>query len=255
MATIVTAMPLIDLANSPLKAIVDDCDVKVVRRHKWHIQKKSSGVMYAISGQYASGTPRQTTIRMHRLIMGAKLGQQIDHINHNGLDNTRANLRFAGKYGNSRNKRKLHGQTSVFKGVHRNGKYWRASIRVRGKLINIGTFSKEALAAAAYNHFARVYFQEFACLNPTPEKLEPCAIALVTNPKRLHRAHSAKWGSRFVGVLRQASKSTPWIAKITTNKKCITLGAFTTEEAAAKAYNDAARKYHGARAKQNILPT
>lgn len=242
----ISRVPLINLANSPLKAIVDECDLELVSKHKWHIQPKSCGVMYAISAR------KRKTLRMHRLIMGAKPGEQIDHINHNGLDNRRCNLRVAGRNGNSRNMRKATGQTSRFKGVHRRGKYWRAGIRIDGRLINIGTFTDETLAGAAYNHFARVYFREFACLNPLDVVLEQEALALMANPKKLHRP-IGKCGSQFVGVRKESAHR--WGARIRHKGKLLRLGVFDTEMDAANAYNIAARKYHGARAKQNILPT
>lgn len=80
---------------------------------------------------------------MHRVIMGTEEGKVIDHINGNGLDNRKANVRFATVQQNGWNKRKQWGDySSKYKGVHwaKERKQWRARITFKGRLVHLGRF-------------------------------------------------------------------------------------------------------------------
>ncbi len=105
---------------------------------------------------------------MHRVIMQARPGKFIDHINHNGLDNRIANLRHASRTENNWNARKRKGKySSKYKGVcwFKVKKKWQARIQVNGKGIFLGIFTNEMDAARAYDKAARKYYGEFAYLN------------------------------------------------------------------------------------------
>jgi hypothetical protein len=105
---------------------------------------------------------------MHRQILDAAEGKFVDHINHNGLDNRRANLRIVTKEQNNWNKRKYFGNySSRYKGVSRpkNCGKWRAKIFYKGKGIFMGYFDDEESAAKAYDAKARELFGEYAALN------------------------------------------------------------------------------------------
>jgi len=113
---------------------------------------------------------KQTTIKLHRVILALKLGrdlsegEQVDHIDGDGLNNTRDNLRLATSAQNSANRGKQSNNTSGFKGVSWNkprGK-WRAQIRVGGNQIHLGMFTSKDEAHAAYCEAAEEYFGEFA---------------------------------------------------------------------------------------------
>ncbi|MDH4202121.1 MAG: AP2 domain-containing protein [Phycisphaerae bacterium] len=112
---------------------------------------------------YAVRKERGRTIRMHREIMGAGPEQVVDHINHDGLDNRRCNLRVCRHAENVRNQRGQRGRSSRYKGVSRDrrGK-WRAQIWYNGQHFYLGLFESEAAAAEAYNAKARELFGEFA---------------------------------------------------------------------------------------------
>ena len=104
---------------------------------------------------------------MHRLIIGAKDGEVVDHRNRNGLDNRKQNLRICTHAENTRNSRP-HFSSSNYKGVHKNnrrGKDWTSSIRFNGKLYHLGYFDREVDAARAYDAKAKQYFKTFAYLN------------------------------------------------------------------------------------------
>lgn len=113
-------------------------------------------------------------LRMHRVILDAKLGQLVDHQNGNGLDNTRQNLRIATERQNAQHRRKYAGVTlkggitSVFKGVskHKQTGKFEAAIRVGKIKKHLGLYASEVEAALAYNVAAMSMFGEFAVLNP-----------------------------------------------------------------------------------------
>lgn len=104
-------------------------------------------------------------VRLHRLILNAGLGDVVDHIDGDPLNNRRMNLRICTQAGNMRNRRKFKGTlTSKFKGVHKAkaSGLWIAKIGFEGKQRHIGCFSTEEEAARAYDQEARRLFGEFA---------------------------------------------------------------------------------------------
>ena len=110
---------------------------------------------------------RQMRAQMHRLIMNVPNGMVTDHINHNGLDNRKSNLRVCTCSENNRNKRSQKGSTSIYKGVcrHKATGKWRARIKFEGKRMHIGYFTDEKEAARAYDAKAKELFGEYALLN------------------------------------------------------------------------------------------
>lgn len=154
-----------DVAYIPLTqgydAIVDLDDLHLVSHFNWrvHIDGKTE---YAISRQKVEGK-RVLEIKMHRVLMGAQRGQLVDHINGNGLDNRRSNLRFATQAQNQWNQ-KLHARnTSGVKGVcwNKAKKKWQASLMANGRRIFIGRFEKIEDAAAAYVEANKKHHGEF----------------------------------------------------------------------------------------------
>ena len=142
-------------------ALVDDADYERVSRHKWYSDKKART-------EYAQGKMKgNKTIRMHRLILDVPRGTEVDHINGDGLDNRRSNLRLCSRAENTRNRRKIKGTSSKFKGVYwyKNAKKWSASIMSNDKTIYLGFFTDENLAAKAYDKKAKELFGKFAKLN------------------------------------------------------------------------------------------
>ncbi len=143
--------------------IVDDDMFDYLNQWKWHAHKERNNY-YATNG---SGHNIGGVIRMHRLIMNAQKGQQIDHCNNNGLDNQRGNLRFCTNSQNLQNARKHKNCSSRYKGVCWNtGKAkWQTNICINSKNIIIGRFDSQIKAALAYDKAAQKYFGEFAYLN------------------------------------------------------------------------------------------
>ena len=148
-------------------AIVDPEDYERLSKHKWHLQRTNQ-TFYAVRTAKRTERPRRQAIWMHRCILPPPQGMFLDHINHNGLDNRKANLRIATAAQNARNRRKMVLKTSSkYKGVsyHAGMKKWCASIRVNGQYKYFGLFHDEIDAAKAYDAAARKYHKEFAVLN------------------------------------------------------------------------------------------
>lgn len=145
-------------------AIVDDCDYELVSKYTWKAKRDKSNI-YAIAAVWVDG--KRTTIRMLRVILATQPSATVDHINGNGLDNRRDNLRLCSHSENNRNRQKRGKFTSMYKGVHlptgRNR--WDASIKVDGKTMRLGSFVSEIDAAKAYDMAAREYYGEFARTN------------------------------------------------------------------------------------------
>ena len=107
---------------------------------------------------------------MHRLILGAPLGADVDHRDGDGLNNTRSNLRLASRSQNMANvTRTVHGASSKYKGITFIARLrlhpWKAQITVGGQHIDLGRWATEEEAARAYDAAAVKYFGEFARTN------------------------------------------------------------------------------------------
>jgi hypothetical protein len=146
-------------------AIVDDEDYEWLSQTKWSDDSRG----YAI--RKVKG--KKTTEKMHRLIMGAKEGEQVDHINGIPWDNRKSNLRIVNNAQNSANRGPYSTNKTGYKGVavYKNGKFT-AQITVNYKKIHLGVFDNPVDAARAYNEAAKKYFGEYAKLNPIDDDHE-----------------------------------------------------------------------------------
>jgi len=161
-------------------AIIDDEDYELVSGYKWYPSKRRGN-----SATYATANSKKprTTISMHTLIMGKIKGLQVDHINHDGLDNRRCNLRMVTSAQNSYNRGPDSNSTSCYKGVswHKSRSRWVACVKCFKKNFHIGYFTAEQEAALAYNKKAIELFGKFAYLNIIPVMHKAC---MSTTPTR-----------------------------------------------------------------------
>ncbi len=152
----------IKLSTPGYVALIDLTDLEVVSRFKWHADKTKWGP-YARA--YVPGSDNKK-VSLHRLILDAPKGVQVDHINGDGLDCRRSNLRLATQQQNNGNRAKTTNPTSSrFKGVDRHHGAWRARIRSNGRQWTLGHFDREGDAARAYDAAAEEFFGEFARFN------------------------------------------------------------------------------------------
>lgn len=137
---------------------VDECDAALADV-RW---------FQSISG-YAVRKVLGSTVLMHRVILDAPKGMQVDHINGNKLDNRRENLRLCTHLENRRAYRPPSGR-SRFRGVYWKGsnQMWCAQIGLPGRRLYLGLYPTEIEAAAAYNRAAAEHFGPFAHPNPLP---------------------------------------------------------------------------------------
>lgn len=143
-------------------AIVDDNDYETISQYKW----------YCVGGRYAARDIRinkkRVCIYMHRYILGNNKKFDVDHINHDGLDNRKENLRLCTTSENMGNQRiQIKSKYSKYKGVtfDINRKKWQSKIMKNKKTIHLGRFDCEEDAADAYNKKALELFGEYAFIN------------------------------------------------------------------------------------------
>jgi hypothetical protein len=143
-------------------ALVDDDVYEWASQYKW-----------VFDGRYAARRlpgPKNTNVKqyLHRQVVNAPRGIEVDHINGNKLDNRRENLRLCTRSQNSVNRPRTEKPCkSIYRGVslYRSGTWWTAGIHVNKRKIHLGYFRDEIEAAHAYDAAAIKYHGDFARLN------------------------------------------------------------------------------------------
>jgi len=219
-------------------ALVDNEDYDFLNQFKWYANR-CKNTFYAERSEIIAKHTKKTII-MHRLIMNPSDEMEIDHIDHNGLNNQKANLRVVTSSQNNMNQQPRRNISSIFKGVYwkKQVNRWVASIGYNQKVIHLGYFEKEIDGAIAYNKKAVELFGQYAWLNPIPDEYKN------RTPVRRKKA-KPEFSSPYNGVTWDKSNK-KWRARITKNKKRYFLGYFLDEEAAHQAY---------LKAKNNFLHT
>jgi hypothetical protein len=241
-------------------AIIDAVDYPHIQQYNWIAQiyyeegRREDSSVYAVTVVRNEG--KQKGLRMHRLIVanaGLNIdGYQVDHINRNGLDNRRCNLRLATAKENQRNSRPSIDCTSQFKGVWTNKQKaggFISQIRLsETERISIGYFDNEIDAAKAYDAYALAYHGEFAYLNFPDEPVWTIAEADARK-----RVIVPKSGYRGVYLADRRKPNGYWMATIKHKNERIVIGnRFETPLEAALAYDEAAIRLKGDKAKLNI---
>src|SRR5271166_1162595 len=192
-----------------LVAIVDDEDFQWLSQWTWQADQRATNRTF-----YAR---RSDNVRMHRLILGAKPGQLIEHVNGNGLDNQKKNLRLCSSSQNLMNRNVGRNNKSGFKGVywHKKNRVFCACIAMDRTTVHLGCFDSVEQAAKAYDEAAIRYYGKFArtnfhipgvqCLRDQPPKFSHVATkARVLNGEK---SPQAKLSHRQVRAIRYAFKS------------------------------------------------
>jgi DNA-binding protein H-NS len=158
---------LIELSDG-YPAIVDDEDYDRARVHSW--RRNAGG--YVVSDVVGL---------MHRFIMEPPDDVRLDHVNGDGCDNRRGNLRHATLFQNQYNRAKTRTNTSGFKGVSWNAGWakWVARVSVDGKQSLIGGYDTPQAADAAYRAAAKHLHGEFFRADPAPPEREAIFDAII----------------------------------------------------------------------------
>ncbi len=157
-----------DMKEIPLTrgmvALVDDEDYEEMQLYRWHAIR-SRHTWYAATSIRNEVTGKYADVRMHHMVIPQlPPGRTIDHVNGNGLDNQKRNLRSATPTQQARNASVPSNNACGFKGVYfeKRRKVWHARIKVNGRSRFLGSFSSAEEAALAYDEEARAEFGEFA---------------------------------------------------------------------------------------------
>ena len=140
-------------------ALIDDEDFERVNQVKWRYCKGAA--------QSQTARPERKVLLMHRFVMHAPDGIEVDHVNGNALDNRKSNLRIATHRQNMANQKTRTNNRSGYKGVsfHRKNKKWVSQISTGSEHFYLGVFDTPLEAAIAYDKRASELFGKFARLN------------------------------------------------------------------------------------------
>lgn len=240
-----------------MSAIVDAEVYDWLVQWKWHSQKGGKELFYACRNSKPDANGKRNQIRMHREILqynGIEVPNhlRIDHIDRNGLNNTLANLRLVTHQENVFNQRVVFSKTSsCFKGVFRYDRN-RFTAQIHTSLLDKkGYFATEYEAAKAYDCWIYNVAGDNAFLNFPNEPLWTEEEVEAVRCKK-----DAMSGYTGVGRNRNNKHTEYWIARIYHDGKTLMIGdKFLTPEEAALAYNEAAIRLKGDKAKLNVIPT
>lgn len=161
------SIPLHSRKYPGLVALIDEVDVPRVAGYQWFPDRRGQR-WYARA--YIRGAGRhgvQRHVYLHRLLVDASPGTEVDHRDLDGLNCTRGNLRIASHGQNSHNKAVRRDSSVGFKGVtwHKQHRRWWARIGLNGDHRSLGLYNTADEAARAYDAKARELHGEFARLN------------------------------------------------------------------------------------------
>ena len=165
-------------------ALVDDEDFELFGHLKWYAQRYEQKSCLKIYAARTTKFKKKKTLHfLHRMILNAPKNLLIDHIDGDGLNNQRNNLRLCTPMQNSQNRKSNKNSSSKYVGVHKSlqkgtyslkggsiithiyGYKWEAQAKYKGKSIYLGSFDNEIDAAKARDRYVIKLFGEFANLN------------------------------------------------------------------------------------------
>lgn len=232
-------IPLSSRQYPGMFALIDEQDAELVSGFTWHPFKGKGGTFYAKARDTRSPNPR-ARVYMHQLILGTNPGELGDHIDGDGLNNTRSNLRIVTPTQNAHNIHRYPRNTSGYIGVSRWPRgLWQAGLKVNGKRQQLGIFETALEAALAYDAAVRHFRGEIGMTNEKLGRVDPSQrIPYQEKSAALNRNNT----SGFRGVARDGGR---WRAVLVVDGKQIHLGSFGTPREAALAYDAGAVHHYG----------
>lgn len=161
------------LLTQNMVTLVDNEDYEELNKYNWQCEKSFKPRLYTSYVRRNNSKNRlPKNVLMHRQIMDCPKNMVIDHINGNGLDNRKSNLRICTRGQNLANQRISRANTSGYRGVcwHKGCKKWASQIKTNNKQRCLGFYDNIIDAAIAYDNAALKYFGEFAYQNITKRK-------------------------------------------------------------------------------------
>lgn len=216
-------------------AIVDEQDFDKIKDYKWSsIFCGKAKSPYAVSSHFGK------IVYMHRIVMGAKSDQFVDHIDGNGLNNSRENLRFATTSQNNMNQRKRSDNTSGHKGISwcPDREKYQVYINIDRKRKSLGRYKTLEEAIYVRDQAVKAHYGEYSRENSSlPENAEITPQRAI--PRTLRRTGSNN-SSGKTGVTKHKDR---WLATITIDGKPKRIGLFAELENAIAAREKAEREY------------
>lgn len=147
------------------ECIIDDSDLQIINGKRW-IVTSCNGKQY-VRFNYSDtidGKRKQIHLYLHRHLLSAPKGMEVDHINGNTLDNRRSNLRVCTHRENIRNKKTPSHNKSGYKGVSYSARYkkYMVCIKMNGKTLHLGGFADPKEGYEVYKAKALELFGEYA---------------------------------------------------------------------------------------------
>lgn len=217
-------------------AIIDEQDFDRISQFTWHsVDNDGTGSRY-----YATCSIRGKTTYMHRMVMGAQAGESIDHIDGNGLNNSRSNLRFVTQSENNLNQKIRSDNTSGHKGISwcPDREKYQVYVNINRKRKSLGRYRTLEEAIYVRDRAVKEHYGEFSRENtslPEEAKIQPYRSL----PRTLRRTGGNN-SSGKTGVTKHKGK---WKATITIDGKIKHIGTFADLDLAIAAREKAEREY------------
>lgn len=161
----VVRIPLHSRKYPDLYALVDEADAELVSGYRWYPKPGRGNTFYAIA------FPDGRAMYMHRLLIANAGEMMVDHVDHDGLNNRRCNLRLTTHRQNLQNRKRKGASAYIGVSWDRPANKWRADIGMHGKVVHLGRFATEIDAARAYDRAAIEHCGESASLN-FPDRID-----------------------------------------------------------------------------------